>query len=389
MKLLYSTIYTEDGISRTQLAQRTHLSKTTISTLVDELIDLKFVTDEGVTQHSDCVGRKPNGLKAQTGQHYVVVINWIEHVIETNVVDIAGTSVYCTKEHMVDQETYISLTRQCLYHDILKRFDTEQILGICIVVSGIIDPEHRGLYSTTLSLGTDVSEHIIQELENAFPDFPVVALEDTACYAYAEKIYTQVNEKNYAFINFGRGIGATIFIEGKMLGKASGAITQFGHYSTGQDGPLCACGNRGCLEAMFSETQLKQRLKEIDPENILLSSHTLTFRDIGNAAIYKNPAAIKLIRYMARELALAIDNLICIVNPDLIVLGGKCQDLDSLFLTELKEAVKNTGFRYFTDRVQIRYSELHSNSYLNGAMRYFFDTYYSFYTPHKSDFHIG
>ncbi|MFQ7553190.1 MAG: ROK family protein [Blautia marasmi] len=51
-------------------------------------------------------------------------------------------------------------------------------------------------------------------------------------------------------------------MEGNMLGKASGSVTQFGHYSVNPKGPLCICGNHGCLEAMFSESQIKARLEE-------------------------------------------------------------------------------------------------------------------------------
>ena len=81
MKHLYSSIYIENGISRTELARRTHLSKTTVSTLVDELIERDFIADEGAS-HSDCVGRKPNCLKARTNQHFVIVISWVDNIAE-------------------------------------------------------------------------------------------------------------------------------------------------------------------------------------------------------------------------------------------------------------------------------------------------------------------
>ena len=85
MKHLYSSIYIENGISRTELARRTHLSKTTVSTLVDELIEGDFIADEGAS-HSDCVGRKPNCLKARTNQHFVIVISWVDNIAEAHVV---------------------------------------------------------------------------------------------------------------------------------------------------------------------------------------------------------------------------------------------------------------------------------------------------------------
>ena len=104
-----------------------------------------------------------------------------------------------------------------------------------------------------------VKKKIFPLLPAAFPEYPVAFLEDTACFAYAEKVYTSLKENNFAFINFNRGIGATLFIEGNMLGKASGSFTQFGHYSVDPEGPLCVCGNHGCLEALISEHNIGRR----------------------------------------------------------------------------------------------------------------------------------
>ena len=67
------------------------------------------------------------------------------------------------------------------------------------------------------------STQIIKSLKTAFPGYPVDLLNDTACYSYAEKVYGNIKEKNFAFLNFGRGIGATLFTEGSMLGTASGS----------------------------------------------------------------------------------------------------------------------------------------------------------------------
>ncbi len=166
MKHLYSSIYIENGISRTELARRTHLSKTTVSTLVDELIEGEFIADEG-TSHSDCVGRKPNCLKAQTNQHYVIVISWVDNIAEAHVVDVAGTSVYSTRLKLEKGQTYISLSKICVCRDILSKFDPKRILGICVVVSAMIDAVRNEIYSTTLSLGPGGGGNLIHEIGRA------------------------------------------------------------------------------------------------------------------------------------------------------------------------------------------------------------------------------
>lgn len=388
MKHIYASIYANPGISRTLLAQRTRLSKTTVSTLVDELIDRGFVLDSGAGE-SDSIGRKPNCLHVRMNSYYVVVMHWVEDMVCADLIDIAGTSVLQEKRRVGPGETYISCSVGCLYQSILERCGSRQVLGICVVVSAMIDAAHNEVYSTTLSLPFLGKGNPIDDLRNAFPDLPVAFLEDTACCAYAEKVYAGIAEKNFAFVNFGRGIGATLFIEGSMLGKASGSFTQFGHYSVDPTGPLCVCGNHGCLEALISEHNLKRRLPEFGQIPSLAGRESITFADLGRAATFRDPAALAMVRQIAWELAQALGNLICTVNPSLIILGGSIPALGVPFLDELRADLKKTGFRKMVDSVIVRYSTLQCDSFLNGAMKYFFDIHYCFTDNDPSAFFIG
>ena len=254
----------------------------------------------------------------------------------------------------------------------------------------MIDEKHKEIYSTTIHLPEMEGTQLFASLKDAFPGYPVDLLNDTACYSYAEKVYGGITEKNFAFINFGnRGIGASLFIDGSMLGKASGSFTQFGHYSVDPDGPLCVCGNHGCLEALFSEPRLKERISEFGEIPSLSSCSQVTFSDLGKAATFRDPVALSMVDEIARELSLALGNLICMVSPSLIILGGKIPDLGEYFLEQVRENLKKTGFRRMVDSVQIRYSRLQSDSFLNGAMKYFFDIHYSFTDKNPSGFFIG
>jgi transcriptional regulator of PTS gene len=388
MKRLYASIYSNPGISRANLAKLTRLSKTTVSTLVDELIEREFILDCGAGE-SDSIGRKPNCLHVRMNSYYTVVLNWVENMVYAYLIDIAGTIIFEEKIQLAPGDTYISCSAYCLYHSILKHCTPSKVLGVCVVVSAMIDALHNEVYSTTLSLPSMGKENLIDALQNEFPEYPVAFLEDTACYSYAEKIYTGITEKNFAFLNFSRGIGATLFIEGNMLGKASGSFTQFGHYSVDSNGPLCVCGNHGCLETMIAENQLKRRIPEFGEIPSLANLDSVTFADLGKAATYRDPVALDMVKQIAWELAQALGNLICVVNPTLIVLGGKIPALGELFLEEVRSNLKTVGFRKMVDSVTVRYSTLQSDSFINGAMKYFFDIHYCFTGNDPSSFFIG
>ena len=169
----------------------------------------------------------------------------------------------------------------------------------------MIDASSNEVYSTTLNLPSMESTQIIKSLKTAFPGYPVDLLNDTACYSYAEKVYGNIKEKNFAFLNFGRGIGATLFTEGSMLGTASGSSTQFGHYSIDPHGPECICGNHGCLEVMISEQALKNRIPEFGQIPSLSALSEITFSDLGKAATFRDPTALAMVKEMAWELSIA------------------------------------------------------------------------------------
>lgn len=360
LKSIYNCIHDNPGISRSMLAKLTHLSKTTVSTLVDELIERKFIVDTG-SAFSDSVGRKPNSLHLAKGSYHTIIISLVENQVHGYVIDINGSIVYDKLLLIGDRDSYFSASTSCVYDYILKRYEKEQILGICFVVSAMIDEKHRDIYSTTLSLPVRGNIKLMDEISHGFPEYSVALLEDTACAAYAEKVYSHIREKNFAFINFGRGIGATLFIEGRMLGNASGAVTQFGHYSSSAEGSLCVCGNHGCLETIISENSLN-----------------MTYGELARNASLGDPGANKRLRFIATEFSHALANLVCIVNPSLIVLGGKSQELGPIFLKEVQKSLKSTGFQKMTREVSVCYSALRPDSFLIGAMKYFFDYHYCF-----------
>lgn len=383
LKMLYNYIYAEDGISRTKLARLSALSKTTVSTLMDELINRNFIYDSGVTV-SELVGRKPNSLHVKKNSYYVIDIVWIDNNVDVYLIDIAGQSVY--EEHMQlnAKDTYVSLSKKCIFESILTKVSQDRILGICVIISAMIDKKSKAFYTTTLPISENDQANLIKELGSVFKSFPIALLNDTACYAYAEKVYIKVPETDFAFINFGHGIGATLFIDNEMIGNAGGGSTQFGHYSVNPEGRLCVCGNRGCLEAEMGETVLKERISAEGHSVFLDNQENITFAELGKAAQQGDIIAQNVIKSMAKELAYAISNLISIVYPKVIILGGKSKHLGDLFLFEIRNQLKNYGFRRMVDHVDICYSKLNYDSYLIGAAKYFFDTYYQF-TDNTSD----
>ncbi|AEV29363.1 transcriptional regulator/sugar kinase [Sphaerochaeta pleomorpha str. Grapes] len=388
MKAVFSLIWDEAGISRAEIAKRLSLSKTTISSLVEELIAQSFIEDTG-KQVTKTVGRRPSSLFVKERSHFVPVITWSRNTIVFHVVDLNGDIVFSQIEHIQDKDQFIPETIKNLRAICIRKAFKDKILGCCLVLPGMIDSFHNVLYSTTLGLYDTNAKVIYEKIHNACKQYPLAILQDTACYAYAEKIYTDIQVQDYAFINFNLGIGATLFVQGKMLGKANGAFTQFGHYSIDPDGAPCACGNKGCLENEIGECNLSKRFKQFSENTQEEIPEYLTYEDLGSAMEKRSETAKKVIISLATDFAQALRNVVCIINPRLIVLGGKCQHLGDLFLSQVQTSLHEQGFSQMSDYTLIRYTNLDSSSYLKGAMRYFFDAYYDFSDTSNNALFIG
>lgn len=388
LKRIYNYIQQQQGISRVQMAKYSHLSKTTVSALVDELIKSNFVVDAGVASCSS-VGRKPNSLHLKPGQYYVAVFYWDEQGVFGQLVDICGSCFFGGHLFVNKDESYVDQTYSLFTNQLLPEITPEVLLGVCIVVPAMIDPDAKEIYATTFTLPSKEDYDVVEALADKFHAYPVALLNDTACNAYAEKIYAGVHEKDFAFIHFSRGIGATLFIQDSMIGKATASYTQFGHYSIDPHGKLCSCGNRGCLELMIGEDSLPERIAKAGGTSSLRRMKTITYKDLGQAAIYGDETARKVIHQIASDFSQALSNLVCTVHPKLIIIGGKGKDLGPCFLEDVKDCLRTTGFRRMLDSVKIRYSFLDENACYSGAMKYFFDTYYNFTQDLKGQFFIG
>ena len=148
-KQIYQLIEDFPGISRTQIAEQLKLSKTTVSALVDEMMQEMFVIDEGASE-SNRQGRKPNSLTVNNSTNYVIVLNWHKDNLEIALVDSAMNIVLCreydmknTGDALAELKGYFEEFREAQCVDI-------HVMGVCVIVPGMIDEKHDEIISVVL-----------------------------------------------------------------------------------------------------------------------------------------------------------------------------------------------------------------------------------------------
>jgi glucokinase-like ROK family protein len=179
---------------------------------------------------------------------------------------------------------------------------------------------------------------------------------------------------NYLFVKIGTGIGCGIMIRGQVYRGIDGCAGDIGHINVDPDGPVCACGNSGCLEAMFGGAALVRDAPAAARSGAspplaerLAGKQAITPEDVGQCAAEGDPVAIGLIRDGGRRVGLVLAGLVSFFNPSMIVIGGGLAGLGHLLLAEIRGVVYRRSLPLATGNLPIVLSELGPSAGAVGA----------------------
>lgn len=367
-----------EGISRVKIASMTGLSKTTVSALVEELLAGNYLVDEGAV-NVNCQGRKPNSLRVNGEENVIAVIHWHTKRLQLGFVGLNGSMTHFRTQSIIRDMDYVDQivsAYQGLTISLRTSGKNARILGLCIMLPGMIDSYNERLVSSILPLKPNA--WVLKRLRAAIPNVPMAFFNDTACFAYAEKIQHGIDEIPTVFVNMSGGIGAVLFYEGEMLRAANGMTTQFGHLSLDRHGIPCQCGNRGCLEGRIGEQVLAERAKEFLSPEEQLQPGEMNYERIGREADRGSYAYQRFAESLADDLAFALGNMISIYRVRRVILGGRAGHLGHYFLKELERKMKIYGYKEFMSACEVEYSRVPENSEFDGAARYFMNQHYQF-----------
>ncbi|MBI4394924.1 MAG: ROK family protein [Candidatus Omnitrophica bacterium] len=229
-------------------------------------------------------------------------------------------------------------------------FGRRHLLGIGVAVPGAVDPRREGvLKSPNLPSweGFPLKRVLFKEFQ-----VPVWIENDANAAALGEQYFGSGRGiDHFLYLTISTGIGSGIVANDSLLRGASGLAGEVGHMTVVQNGLLCPCGKRGCLEAYSSgtaianyvRTALRNGAKSRFFRNIKLSE--ITGRLVSEAArTSKDPLAIQARRTAADFLGIGLANLINIFNPQRIILGGGVMEHVEYFWTPMMKAVRREAW---------------------------------------------
>ena len=179
--------------------------------------------------------------------------------------------------------------------------------------------------------------------------------------------------RTFVCLTLGTGVGSGIVLDGELWRGVDGTAGEIGHTSVDPFGGVaCTCGSRGCLEVYASATAIVRMAREAKPRHpnsFLASSNHLTSEQIYRAGVKGDELALEVFRRMGGYLGVGLANLINILNPEMIVIGGGVVNAWELFEKDMNHQVAERAFPLPAAQVKIVPGECGDNAGLLGAAR--------------------
>ncbi len=346
--------------TQSELAERTGLANATVSNIVRDL-RLRGAVSTSPTVHA---GRRATlvRLEAADGPSVVGVDFGRRHVR----IAIAGTDLQAVAEdavvlpagHHASESLAIASTR---LHELLDEAGIEpgRVAGMCVGVPGPIDMRTGTIAGhTILPEWVGVSQDRVAE---AF-GMPVEVANDADLGAIAERTsgsYRGVDD--LMFVKVGTGIGTGLVLGGRLHRGAIGIAGELGHVQVDPQGPLCVCGNRGCLETLASVRIMTQELSAALRKPIATA-------DIVEAALAGDPVTRRVLEDAGAAIGRATANAANLLAPAVVVVGGPLVAVGDLLLEPIRDGFRRFAIHALSESTEVVPSSLGERAEVLGAL---------------------
>ncbi len=375
--LVLKTIFSNENISRAEIARITRLTPTTVSSIVSDLIDEGMVSEIGVGQSQ--VGKTPILLSLIEDSRWLIGLDLAQNQFRGAVVNLRG-KIRDVVSIPVDNGYGIKalpMVYQIL--DQLIGSTSQPLSGIGVGTPGLINSS-KGLVVQAVNLNWK-NLPLTSLLEERY-HLPVYILNDCQAAAIGEMTYGKdsQNINNLILINVHHGIGSGIIINREIFQGDGGFAGEIGHIEVVHEGgEICRCGKRGCLETVASTKALTRQVKVLikqHPESkFALDSRQFSFDTIVEAFTTGDPHIHDLVLKTAEYIGIAISSLVGILNIQKIVLAGDMTRFGTPWLNQIHTAMANSSLRQLGENTRIEIGRLGKNVTLLGASAVFVNNY--------------
>jgi predicted NBD/HSP70 family sugar kinase len=349
-------------VSRADAAEKTGMTRPTISAVVADLLEEGWIEEIGAGESSG--GRPPILLRFNPLAGVVLGAELGAGHVRAVLTDLAGNVLHRAKRRVETNDPMVELDRLlAAIGDVLAARSPDQaripMAGLGLGLNGHVDTT-AGIWRYSAHFEVDnlpVAKLLAERL-----GVPVVVENDARAMAVGERSFGMAKSaQNLVYIRVGVSIGAGLVIDGKLFGGAHEGAGEIGHTVVYEEGPRCRCGNFGCLEAVANAVAISRRAvhriqggtPSLIPELVGDDLSQVIGTTVIEAAHEGDRLARETLQEAGRFLGLAIGNVINLLDPDLVVVGGGTARAGDLLLEPLKEAALSRALPGRRDRVRI------------------------------------
>jgi predicted NBD/HSP70 family sugar kinase len=363
LTLVLREVHRDGPLSRAELTQRLALSRSTIGTLVGDLCDLRLL-EESVPVGGERAGRPSHMVAPRPDGPYAIAVDVEVDRLAIAAVSLGGTVAWrrvhvldptCRSTRGVARATAGAVA--CIRAEMPR---SSWPIGVGISVPGTVragsgfveDAPNLGWHGEPL--GPLVAEQV--------PGLPVLLGNDADMGVLAEHLRGAARGATDVLYLTGKvGVGAGILVNGQPLRGAGGLAGEIGHTIIDRDGPPCHCGGRGCVEGLIGEEALLRFAGRGGPPNPDAVASVLADARAGDAAARRGLAQV------ARGLGQVLANLVNLLNPQVVVLGGALAEVFRSARSDVLTSLEAQAMSAARAMVDIRVSALGGDSSLLGA----------------------
>lgn len=331
-------IYRNPAVSRAEITRRTGLARQTVSTIIEEL-QRAGVVDEGCPTGdapTRSTGRPPILLSLVPGAGFAVGIDFGHQHIRVAVCDLSGHPVVddwspAEVDHAPTES--LDLADELVRHALTSvGIERDRLLGVGIGLAAPINRATGELEADGILPGW----HGIRpaaEMETRL-GIPVQLANDANVGALGEKVFGAGSEvDDLVYVRLSAGVGAGLILDGRPYHGALGVAGEIGHVLADPQGPICRCGNRGCLETIASPVAVAALLERS-------TGRPVSIQTLLELVAAEDRGARRAVADAGEAVGTVVSVLVNIVNPQLVLVGGELAAAGDVLLDPIRVAIE-------------------------------------------------
>ena len=350
--LALRTIFANESISRAEVARVTNLTRTTVSELVNELLDEGLVEETG--KGESIGGKSPILLSVVADSRYLIGLNLAQDKFTGAIVNLRGEIKEMVEVPVRDSngEKALEFVYQIIHQLTKKRI--KPIVGIGVGTPGLVNTREGVVINAVNLEWQDLPLGLLLKKKYKLP---VSVLNDSQATAIGEFVYggQHTRDENLIVVNVKHGIGSGILVNGRLFQGDGNGAGEIGHVVMQENGELCRCGKYGCLETISSARAVLKNLNLDTLDEALASFESgdaNTKQVIANAAHY---------------LGISLANLIGILNIQKIVLTGDMTRFGTAWLDAVNTSMRNAALSRLSENTDLELGKLDYRACILGA----------------------